>query len=143
MLLAVFFIALITCFIINADWNFQFSGRLALATMLLFTAFGHFKFPDGMALMVPDFIPAKKTLVYITGIMKVAFAISIMIPKTRYWGSLGLLLFLIVIFPANINGAFNNISIRDANYTGPGLKYLWFRIPFQLLLLLWVWIFCL
>ena len=143
MLLAVFCIALITCFIIYDHWHFTFSGRLALAVMLLFTAYGHFKFPKGMILMVPDFIPAKKALVYITGIMEIAFAISIMIPQTRYWGSIGLLIFLIIIFPANIHASFNTVNIDKANYTGPGLKYLWFRIPFQMLLLLWVWLFCL
>ncbi|MFP9098447.1 hypothetical protein ACLI09_05275 [Flavobacterium sp. RHBU_24] len=142
-LLAVFFIALITSFILYANWNFSFSGRLALAVMLLFTAFGHFKFPEGMVLMMPDFIPAKKALVYVTGIMEIAFAVTIMIPETRYMAGIGLLIFLILIFPANIHASFNTVNIEEANYNGPGLKYLWFRIPFQLLLLLWVWIFCL
>lgn len=143
MLLAVFFIALITNYIIYANWNFAFSGRLALAVMLLFTAFGHFKFPEGMVLMMPDFIPAKKALVYITGVMEIVFAIAIMIPKTRYGAGIGLLIFLILIFPANIHASFNTVNIEEANYNGPGLRYLWFRIPFQLLLLLWVCLFCL
>lgn len=143
MLLAVFFIALITCYFTDVSNGFAVSGRLALACMLLFTAIGHFRFADGMAMMVPDFIPAKQTMVYITGIIEIAFAIGIMMPGIRYGAGIGLLIFLIVIFPANIHASFKSINIEKANHTGPGLKYLWFRTPFQLLLLIWVWIFCL
>lgn len=142
-LLSVFFTALISCLIISGNWNFSFSGRLALSAMLLFTAYGHFKFSKGMVLIVPDFIPAKKVVVFITGLIEIAFAITIMIPQTRFWSGIGILVFLILIFPANINAAFKNVSISGASYNGPGLKYLWFRIPFQLLLLIWIWIFCL
>lgn len=39
-----------------------------MGIMLIFTSIGHFKFTRGMALMLPRFVPAKKAIVYVTGI---------------------------------------------------------------------------
>jgi hypothetical protein len=39
---------------------------------------------------------------------------------------------------ANINAAIHKVDYEKATYEGPGISYLWFRIPLQLLFIAWV-----
>ena len=61
------------------------AGRIALCTMLFFTAVGHFKFPKGMAMMLPPFIPAKGFLIFLTGLLEIAAAVCLLIPSASYY----------------------------------------------------------
>lgn len=127
--------------IISGDPNFLFSGNIALCIMLLFTAMGHFKFPDGMAKMIPSFIPSKKELVFITGVLEILAGLALLFPLFRYSAGVFLILFFIAILPANIYAAINQLDYQKGTYDGNGLKYLWFKIPMQLFLISWVWFF--
>lgn len=49
-------------------------GRASLAVMLIATGVSHFTNADPMVAMMPDFIPAKRELVYFTGICELAAA---------------------------------------------------------------------
>ncbi len=118
-----------------------FAGNMAMATMLLFTAVGHFKFKTSMAAMVPLFIPKKVELVILTGVLEILFAIGLAIPETRYFTGIALIIFYIAILPANIYAAKHRINYENLYQPGPGPKYLLFRIPFQLFLIAWVWYF--
>jgi uncharacterized membrane protein len=120
--------------------NYLLSGRVAMAAMLLLTAIGHFKFADGMAMMMPPFIPAKKLMVWLTGILEITAAIGLLTSQYQLCGKL-LILFFILILPANIYGAIKNVNLEKADYTGDGLKYLWFRMPLQVLFIAWVFYF--
>jgi len=137
-LLFTFLVALFACHWIQGGWNYIFSGNIAMAIMLLFTALGHFKFSEGMSMMVPDIVPAKKQLVYLTGFMEIAFAIGLCIPDTRRLAADFLILFFLLVLPANINAAQESVNYQDATYQGHGVGYLWLRIPMQVLFILWV-----
>lgn len=117
------------------------SGRIALSVMLLFTAIGHFKFPEGMALMIPDFIPYKIELIYLTGVIEIMAAIGLLVKKTRRLTGVLLIVFFIMILPANINATLHHLDYQTGTNDGPGLSYLWYRIPFQLVLILWAYWF--
>jgi len=121
--------------------DYLLSGRIAMTAMLLLTAIGHFKFNDGMVMMMPPFIPAKKFLVMFTGFIEIAAAVAILTPLYQLCGKL-LILFFVLILPSNIYGAIKHVDLEKANYQGDGLKYLWFRIPLQVLFIAWVWYFC-
>ena len=54
-----------------------------------------------------------------------------------------LIVFFILILPVNINAALRHIDYEKGTYEGPGTKYLWFRIPLQVLFILWVYWFAL
>ena len=125
----------------NFDKGNIFAGNMAMAVMLLFTAIGHFKFKTSMAAMIPLFIPKKVEIVIITGILEILFAIGLGIEVTRYYTGIALIVFLLAILPANIYAAKNKINYEDLFKAGPGVKYLWFRIPFQFFLIAWVWYF--
>lgn len=121
--------------VISGDPNLLFSGNIALCLILFFTAMGHFKFPDGMAKMIPSFIPLKKELVLITGILEILAGIALLFPEPRHLAGEFLILFFIAILPANIYSAMNHLDYQKGIYDGNGLKYLWFRIPMQIFLI--------
>lgn len=117
------------------------AGRIAMCAMLLFTGTSHFYLSEGMVLMMPDFLPVKLELVYLTGLIEILLGLGLLIERTRKLSSLLLILFLIAILPANIVAAIKHVNIQAADFTGPSLAYLWFRIPLQLLFIGWVYVF--
>lgn len=62
----------------------------------------HFIDPDFFLAIVPPYLPYQLELVYISGLFEILFGVMILLPKYRYWGSVGLILLLIAVFPANI-----------------------------------------
>jgi uncharacterized membrane protein len=140
-LLLAFFVCLFTILIFSGDYDFTKAGKLAMSVMLVFTALGHFMYPKGMAMMIPDFIPYKNIVVLITGFIEIAAAIGLLIPSIQELTSILLIIFFVLILPANINAAMKNIDYENASKDGPGILYLWFRIPMQLFLIGWVWYF--
>lgn len=49
--------------------NYRLCGRIALAAMLLFAGISHFLLDDGMVQMLPNFVPFRYLIIYITGII--------------------------------------------------------------------------
>lgn len=138
-LLAVTAIAIVTLKISSGKINFIFAGKIGLAVMLIFTASGHFAFNRGMSMMFPDFVPYRKILVYISGVLEILAAVALFVPSTQKFAGWFLIIFFIVALPLNIYAAMMNVDYQNATHTGPGLNYLWFRIPFQLLLVIWTY----
>ena len=140
-LLGVFALALIATRILDSRFDYVFAGKFALSVMLVFTSIGHFKFTKGMTLMLPDFIPFKKELVYGTGYIEILAAICIWIPSLRVITGILLIIFFILILPTNIYAAQKRLNYETGTFDGKGLSYLWFRIPFQILLIVWTYFF--
>ena len=141
-LFATFLLALLGTKIFQGSWNFLFSGNLGMAVFIIFTGLSHFKFQKGMAMMIPDFIPAKIFWVYFTGIIEIAAGVGLMIPSIREITAVLLIVFFVLVFVANINASKKKINIFKADYTGPGMNYLYReRILMQLILISWTWYF--
>ena len=113
-----------------------------MAVFIIFTGFAHFKYQKGMAMMIPTIFPAKIFLVYLTGILEIAAGIGLMFPATRELTALLLILFFVIIFLANINSSKKHINLFKADFTGPGMEYLYKeRLPMQVILIAWTWFF--
>jgi len=140
-LIVVFIITLVSAKIIKKVWLYSFAGCLAMSVMLMFTGAGHFLYPDGMALMLPGFIPFKKEVIYLTGIIEIAAAVGLLIPRFRKQTAWLLIIFFIAILPANIHATIHHVNLRTATFDGSGLNYLWFRVPLQILFIVWVYYF--
>jgi uncharacterized membrane protein len=137
-LLGAFTISLLIIKFITKRFEISQAGRIAMSVMLVFTAISHFIFAKGMAMMV-SFLPSPAAIVYATGIIEIIAALGLLIPKTRLLAGRLLILFFIILLPANIYAAYHNINLQSADYTGKGISYLWFRIPLQLLFIVWVY----
>ena len=140
-LLVTFTVTLLLAKIIQGRWNYIFSGNLAMSVMLVFTGIAHFKYPGGMAMMMPPGITGKINIVYMTGIIEFAAATGLVIPSLRPLTAWLLILFFVCILPANISAAIRKIDYVNATTTGKGINYLWFRVPLQVFFIAWVWWF--
>lgn len=139
-LIVVSILALIFIKINTGNYDYAFSARIGMSAMLFFTALGHFMYADGMALMVPDFIPFKKEVIILTGIIEVFGAFALHFSEYRVVVAWLLILFFIAILPSNIKAALENINYQKATYDGPGLVYLWFRVPLQIFFIVWIYL---
>ncbi|RBL88213.1 DoxX family protein [Chitinophaga flava] len=140
-LVVIFVAALLVAKLVTGAWQLIFSGNLAMCCMLCFTALGHFMFAKGMTMMIPPFIPFRKAWVYITGVAEVLMGIALMIPSQRTLAAYILILFFILILPANIYAAIKHVNLEKGTFDGPGPGYLWYRVPEQLFFVAWVYFF--
>lgn len=139
-LLGAFALALLLIKVAKGCFNFALAGCIAMSAMLTFTAVAHFTFTRGMALMVPGFIPAKTPVIYATGIMEFVAAIGLLIPSVRVLTAWLLVVFFVLILPANISAAIRRIDYQKGSSDGSGPSYLWFRVPLQLLFIAWTYL---
>jgi len=140
-LLVTFAIVLLATRIFDHGRNFVFAGNAAMSIMLLFTAIGHFAYSKGMSMMLPRTIPFKKAIVYLTGFIEIAAAIGLLMPQLRHITSILLIIFFVVILPANIYAAMHKVDYQKGTNDGNDTNYLWFRIPLQVFFIGWVWYF--
>ncbi|MGA9639516.1 MAG: hypothetical protein WBQ70_13550 [Flavobacterium sp.] len=113
------------------------SARIGMCAMLIFTAIGHFAFTKGMAMMIPSQIPLKTEIIYFTGILEILLGIGLLIPSLRIYSAWGLIVFFIILLPANIYATIHHIDYQKGTFDGNGITYLWFRIPLQILFIVW------
>ncbi|MEJ7737272.1 MAG: hypothetical protein WKF97_07595 [Chitinophagaceae bacterium] len=76
-----------------------------------------------------------------TGVIEICAAIGLLVRKTVRLTGILLILFFIVILPSNIYAAMNRVNLRNAGNDGPGSTSLLFRIPLQVLFILWTYWF--
>lgn len=138
-LLSCFIIAVVILKSVKKEYDFPLSGRLSMSVMLLFTAIGHFLYTEGMAMMLPEFIPFKRETVYLTGFIEIAAAIGLLLPNFRIITGWLLIVFFIMILPANIYAAVKHVDYQKAAYQGSGTAYLFFRVPLQLIFIIWTY----
>ncbi|QGY45644.1 hypothetical protein GM418_18800 [Maribellus comscasis] len=140
-LLSVFIISVLGTKVFRGNFEFALPGRIAMSAMLVFTAMGHFVFTKGMSMMLPSFIPFKTELVYLTGVIEIVAAFGLFLPAFRVLTGWLLIAFFLLILPANVYAAINHIDYQKGTFQGNGPIYLWFRIPLQILFILWIYFF--
>ena len=86
----------------------------------------HFRRPEWYVEIVPPFLPYKLDLVLISGFAEVILGFMLLYPKMRFLAGNGLILLLILVYPANIYLAYTNGAALD---TSPFIA--WGRLPFQ------------
>jgi uncharacterized membrane protein len=140
-LLAVFMVSCLASFVAVKNPDYYLCGRAAMTVMLVFASIAHFKFTRGMVMMMPKFVPYKKPVVYITGIIEILAGTGLLIASVRHPVAWLIILFFALLLPANIYSAQKRVNLEKANYEGKGLNYLWFRVPLQLFFIAWVYYF--
>lgn len=140
LLLVAFGIAALVIRLTAPQADIALAARIAMAAMLLFTAIGHFMFTKGMTMMLPAPVPFKSGIVYLTGVLEIAGAIGLLVPSVRTGVACALIVFFILLLPANIYAAILHIDYEKGTYGGKGLSYLWFRVPLQVFFIVWVYI---
>ena len=125
-------------FLLKDRFNLSFIGRFSLAIMLIFTGIAHFAKTDLMIEMMPEIVPFKKESVYLTGFLEIIASIGLLTRKFSKLTSIMLILFFLAILPANITGSMREVKLGGMEN---GVNYLYFRIPLQLLFIIWAYYF--
>lgn len=140
-LFGVFFSAMVVMRFVRGEFTTGLPGRLALSAVLVTTATGHFLYTGGLAMMMPASIAYKTEWVYATGVLEYAAAAGLLVPRVQKITARLLMLFFVLVLPCNILAAKYGVDYRKADLNGPGIGYLWFRIPLQLFLIGWAYYF--
>ena len=93
----------------------------------------HFVIPGTYEAIVPDYLPAKRELVYASGVAEIAGGLGVMHARTRRAASWWSVATLVAVFPANLHMALN-----PDRYRLPGGRVgLYARLPVQLVFIAW------
>jgi len=111
-------------------------ARILISLIFITLGILHFKMTEKFILIVLPIIPYAKEVVYISGIFEIIGGISILIPKLKRPAAFGLILLLIIVFPANIYMALYNIQLGGI-LNNPIVQ--WLRLPLQIILIWWVY----
>nr|WP_247712853.1 DoxX family protein [Qipengyuania intermedia] len=115
--------------------------RWILAAFYALAGWAHLTDPAPFLSIMPHAVPAAEAVVFWTGIAEILGAIALVQPwseKLRRWGGIGLALYALCVFPANINHFVMDMAREDS---GLGLAYHLPRMvaqPILIWLALWV-----
>ena len=103
--------------------------RVALAAMFMFTAVSHFHRRTRLDLirMVPERLPAASFLVTATGVLELAGAVGLLVPRAAAIAAYALAALLVAMFPANVHAARAGLIVVGRRAT----PLVW-RLPLQL-----------
>ena len=96
----------------------------------------HFVNSDAYLDIIPDFVPGPLAVVYFTGLAEIVLGVGVLFPSTRVMAAWGLIVLLVIIFPANINVAVNNLAFLGEE---PKPLLNWLRLPIQAVFIGWAW----
>jgi uncharacterized membrane protein len=125
-------------FALRGRIGLSLAGRIAMAAMLIATGISHFTNAEQMVAMMPDFMPAKRELVYFTGACELVAVVGLIWNRTARLASILLIVFFVLVLPANIAGSLKSVNFGGMEY---GPWYLLFRVPLQVFFIWWVWWF--
>lgn len=99
-------------------------ARIALGLIYLIAGIGHLRAPDGFLQITPGWVPFPDEIVFATGLAEIAGGFALLfVPALRRAAGIGLALYAVCVFPANINHAVNDIAIG-----GTDLSW-WYHAP--------------
>jgi uncharacterized membrane protein len=109
-------------------------SRLLMGTLYIAAGTLHFVFTRVYIGVMPDYLPAHRELVLISGVAEIAGGVGLMVPQTRRAAAWGIILLLIAVMPANIW-----MAQHPERYPNIPPWALWLRLPLQLPLIWWAW----
>lgn len=101
--------------------------QLFLAALFLMAGIAHFRNPKFFLKITPPWVPAPATINIIVGIIEIILAVGILIPNIKTYAAWGMIILLILVFPANIYHF--QKSLKKGKHVTPTL----IRLPFQFL----------
>jgi uncharacterized membrane protein len=109
-------------------------GRVVMAVLYVTAGVGHFIVTRAYVHIMPDYMPAHREIVLLSGAAEIAGGIGLLLPQTRRAAAWGVVLLLIVVFPANLW-----MVQHPDRYPNVPLWVSWLRLPLQLALIAWAW----
>ena len=115
-------------------------SRTVLGVIFILAGINHFRSPQAYLQIMPDYLPAHKELVALSGLAEIAGGLGVLFPQTQRAAGWSLIALLLAVFPANIYATKHGMELFGKTVP-PWL--LWVRLPLQGLLIWWVYKACL
>lgn len=112
------------------------AARTALALFFVTAGILHFVVPGYYRGIVPSYLPFPATLVAVSGAAEIAGGAGLLVPRLRQAAGFGLIVLLVFVLPANVEMLQLSRARRDPWWQE---SLLWLRLPFQAVLVWWVW----
>ncbi len=109
---------------------------LFLAALFTFAGVMHFVRSELFVQAMPDYLPEKLLLTQITGIAEIAGAAGLLVRKFRRISGICLAIFLVCVFPVNID-----MALHPEKFPSLPIIGLWLRLPLQALFI-WATLWC-
>lgn len=116
---------------------FYYASLYLMAAAYTAAGLNHFRNPAFYLRMMPPFLPAHEFLVFASGVAEAGLGLALFFPATRVWAAWGVILLLIVVFPANLY----MYQKGGAAFGGIPDWVLLLRLPLQLALIAWAYIY--
>jgi len=107
-------------------------SKFILAGLLILAGIMHFVKPAIYMKIMPDYLPAHRFLVLLSGAAEIISGILLLLPVTQTIGAYATVAVLVAVFPANVE--------MSRKYYTRNKKMFWFtilRLPLQLVLIWW------
>ncbi|MBT8219977.1 MAG: DoxX family protein [Bacteroidia bacterium] len=100
----------------------------------IYAGYSHFRIPKFFLKITPQWVPFPEKVNIAVGIVEILLGVLVMFEPTRIYAAWGIIVLLILVFPANIY----HLTSGGAGTKVP-IKFLWIRLPIQAILILWAW----
>jgi len=111
-------------------------GRAVMGVLYVGAGIAHFVITRRYEAMVPDYLPAHHELVVISGAAEIAGGLGVLVPQTRRAAAWGLIVLLVAVMPANVW-----MVQHPERFPQIPLWAMWVRLPLQLPLMWWAWLY--
>lgn len=112
-------------------------GRIAFSLAFTFIGVIHVMKPEKLSYMISGLLPNPEFWVILTGFMEIALSVLLLIPRFQTVAGWSIIAYLLIVFPANINVAIHNLPPPGGLPASDW--YVWSRLFFQPLYMLWVY----
>ncbi|HVM02618.1 MAG TPA: hypothetical protein VM263_08095 [Acidimicrobiales bacterium] len=109
-------------------------ARRGLAAAMVFAGLAHLLGPAPFVQHLPEWLPARHALVYLSGVVEIGLGVALVAPAARrVLAGRALAAYLLAVWPANAYVAVAGVDVEGQ----PGGAYPWLRLPFQALFIAW------
>ena len=108
--------------------------QIFMALFFLVAGISHFKNPKFFLKITPPWVSAPEKVNIIVGVLEILLAISLMIPMLTKLAAWGMIVLMIVVFPANVYHF--QKSLKKGKFVIPTL----IRLPLQALFIYWAYL---
>ncbi len=112
------------------------AGRWLMGALYLVAGAGHFLLTRVYVGIMPDYLPAHRELVLLSGAAEMAGGLGVLFPPTRRVAAWGLVALLVAVMPANVW-----MAQHPERYPNIPAWLLWTRLPLQIPLVAWAWLY--
>ena len=113
--------------------KFKIFSIYTIALFYISAGVTHFTNYDFFEILVPPILEFKSEIVYVSGVIEIVLGLLLCFKKTRHKAAWGIVLLLIIVFPANLYLYFSDVP-REA--LGISMNQALIRLPFQIPLLI-------